>query len=202
MKRFGTGGGKKEPFMYAIFLFFISLILGGIFAKFTHNLLSVGIDSISSRYFNTIKKMDIQYWDLFKYILISLYKSFFILWVMCLTILGLPYIIWAIVSKAFQFGYLFTALTMVYGGKGVLLSIAYLFPQGILYLPVAFFSIKYGYQLTMEMNHGQTNPSLHNIIMLKKYLGIIAVLLAALLVGALVETFIGSYLVRKVLELF
>jgi stage II sporulation protein M len=95
-----------------------------------------------------------------------------------------------------------TALAISYGGKGVVLSIAYLFPQGIIYLPVAFLSIKYCYQLTMEMNHGQATPSLHNIVMIKKYFKLILILLAALLVGAIFETFIGSYLVRKVLGLF
>jgi stage II sporulation protein M len=202
MKHFGTGLGKKEPITHAIILFLLSLILGCVFAKLTQNLLSVGIDGLSSRYFNTIKNMDIQYKDLFQYIVVSLLRSFFMIWIMSLTILGLPYIIWLIVSKAFQFGYLTTALAIAYGGKGVVLSITYLFPQGIIYLPVAFLSIKYCYQLTMEMNHGQATPSLHNIVMIKKYFKMISILLAALLVGAIFETFIGSYLVRKVLGLF
>ena len=202
MKHFSTRLGNKEPLKYAMILFLLSLILGGIFAKFTQNLLSVGIDSLSSRYFNTIKNMDIQYRDLFQYIVISLLKSFFVIWVMSLTIFGLPYIIWVIVSKAFQFGYLTAALAISYGGKGVLLSISYLLPQGIIYIPVAFLCVKYCYQLTMEMNHGQATPSLHNVVLLKKYLRLILLLLAALLVGAIIETLIGSYLVRKVLTLF
>lgn len=202
MKHFSTRLGRKEPFTYAIILFLLSLIVGGIFAKFTHNLLSIGIDSLSSRYFNTIKNMDIQYMDLFRYIVFSLFKSFFLIWVMSLTIFGLPYLVWVIVSKAFQFGYLTVALTISYGGKGVLLSITYLFPQGILYLPVAFLCVKYCYLLTMEMNHGNATPSLHNIVMLKKYVRLIFILLAVLLIGALIETFIGSYLVRRVLTLF
>jgi stage II sporulation protein M len=202
MKPNGLRLGKKEPVKYAIILFLLSLVLGCVFAKLTQNLLSVGIDSLSSRYFNTIKNMDIQYKDLFQYIVISLLKSFLLIWIMSLTILGLPYIIWAITSKAFQFGYLTTALAISYGGKGVLLSISYLFPQGLLYLPVAFLCVKYCYQLTMEMNYGQATPSLHNVVMLKKYFRLMAILAGALLVGAIMETFIGTYVVRRVLELF
>ena len=202
MKPNGLRLGKKEPLKFAIILFFISLILGCIFAKLTQNLLSVGIDSLSSRYFNTIKKMDIQYKDLFQYIVISLLKNFLLIWVMSLTILGLPYIIWVIISKAFQFGYLTTALAISFGGKGVLLSISYLFPHGLLYLPVAFLCVRYCYQLTLEMNYGQATPSLHNVVLIKKYLPLLGILASILLLGAVIETFLGTYVVRRVLGLF
>lgn len=202
MKQFSSQLRRKEPMKLALVLFFVSLLVGGIYAKITQNLLEVGIDSMSSRYFNTIRNMDIQYWDLFRYILFRCIKSFFFIWVMSLTIFGLPYLGWVIASKAFQTGYLFMALTMTYQWKGVLLFITYLFPHGIIYIPVALCCLRYCYQLTMEMNHGQATPSLHNITLLKKYLKLIIILLLALVVGALIETFLGSFIIRKVLTMF
>lgn len=192
---------KKEPMRTAFVLFLLSLLIGGVFAKISQNLLSVGIAGISSRYFNTIKNMDIQYWDLFRYIFFSCIKSFFTIWVISLTILGTPYLVWLIVSNGFQFGYLFTVLIMNYGWRGVLLSISYLLPHGLIYIPVALLCLKYCYQLTMEMNHGQATPSLHNITLLKKYMNMIIMLLAGLAIGAVMETFLGSIFVQKVLTL-
>lgn len=202
MNQLGTQMKRKEPMRLALVLFLLSLLIGGIFAKLSQNLLSIGIDSISSRYFNTIKNMDIHYWDLFRYILFSCFKSFFLVWVISLTILGLPYLGWLIISKGFQFGYLLAALVMTYGGKGIVLFLTYLLPHGIIYVPVAFFCMKCCYQLTMEMNHGQATPSLHNIGMIKKYFRVILFMLAALVVGALLETFVSSFFIRKTLMLF
>ena len=201
MNQLGNQLRKKEPLRIAIILFLLSLLIGGVFAKVSQNLLSVGIAGISSRYFNTIKNMDIQYWDLFRYIFFSCMKSFFLIWVISLTILGLPYLAWLIISKGFQFGYLFTVLTMNYGWKGVFLSISYLLPHGLIYIPVALMCLLYCYQLTMEMNHGQVTPSLHNITLLKKYMKLIIMLLGGLVIGAVLETFLGSVLVQKVLTL-
>ncbi len=201
MNQLGGQFKKREPMKTAIILFLLSLLIGGVFAKVSQNLLSIGIAGISSRYFNTIKNMDIQYWDLFRYIFYSCIKSFFLIWIISLTILGLPYLGWLILSNGFQFGYLFTVLTMNYGWKGVLLSISYLLPHGLLYIPIALLCLKYCYQLTMEMNHGQVTPSLHNIILLKKYMKLIIILLAGLTIGAVLETFLGSILIQKVLTL-
>ena len=51
------------------------------------------------------------------------------------------------------------------------------------------------------MNHGGTAPSLHNITMLKKYYKLIIILIGAIAIGAVLETFIGSFIVRKALSL-
>lgn len=193
---------KKEPLKAAILLLILSLCFGGVYAKISQNLLRVGIESFSSRYFVTIQNMAIDYWDLFQYILWSGMKSFFLIWIFSLTIFGLPYLGWMIVSKGFQLGYLLTALFLNYNFKGVLLFFIYFFPQGLIFLPVSLICLKYCYQLTMEMNHGQATPSLHNITILKKYSRLIIILLIALTIGALMETFFGSFCLRKFLRFF
>lgn len=202
MRQFDIQLRRKEPMKLALVLFLLSLLIGGVYAKITQNLLSIGIDSVSSRYFNTIKNMDIQYWDLFRYISFSCGKSFFFIWVISLTILGIPYLGWLIISKGFQIGYLLTSLVITYHWKGVILYLSYQLPHSLVYVPVALLCLKYCYQLTMEMNHGQVTPSLHNISLLKKYAKLIIMLLLALFVGALMETFLGSFFIRKALSLF
>lgn len=202
MKLFRTEAGKKEPVVVALVLFLLSAVVGGIYARITQGLLESQIDSINSRYFTTILQMDISYWDLYWHTVVSLMKSFLFVWIFSLTIFGIPYLAIAIGWKGFQVGYLMTGLCLTYEWKGLLLMIVYHFPQMLLYIPAALLCLKGCYSLTNEVNRSGMSAGLHNISLLKKYYKLIIIVVVALLAGALLETFVGTYFVRKALTLF
>ncbi|ABX42955.1 protein of unknown function DUF95 transmembrane [Lachnoclostridium phytofermentans ISDg] len=185
----------------AMVLFFASVILGCIFSKVSQGLLQNSVDSLNSRYFNTIKSMEINYGDFFRYIFTSKLKPFFLFWTLSLTFLGLPYMGWYLLSRGFQVGYLMMTLWMHYGMKGGLLYLTYLFPQELIFVPVVLISIKNCFALYMEANHEST-AGLQNVLLLKKYIKLIIILIVCILIGACMEAFVGSYLVKKALQLF
>lgn len=193
---------KQQPLAVAVTLFLVTMLLGAVFAKVTKNLLANGIGGLNSRYFSTIYNMEIHYTDYFKFIVWENIKNYLFIWVFSLTILGIPYFCFIVARAGFLSGYLLSVLITAYQWKGVLLFVTYHFPQDLIYIPVWIITLNYGYRLTMEMNHGQVTPSLHNIGLLKKYSRFILILMLALIVGAVVETFIGSLLVKKVIGLF
>lgn len=201
MKRWSLRLKKREPLTIAMVLFFASVILGCIFSKVSQGLLQNSVDSLNSRYFNTIKSMDINYGDFFRYIFTSKLKPFFLFWTLSLTFLGLPYMGWYLLSRGFQVGYLMMTLWMHYGMKGGLLYLAYLFPQELIFVPVVLISIKNCFALYMEANH-ETTAGLQNVLLLKKYIKLIIILIVCILIGACMEAFVGSYLVKKTLQLF
>ncbi len=53
----------------------------------------------------------------------------------------------------------------------------------------------------MEANH-DTTSGLQNVLLLKKYIKLIIILIVCILIGACMEAFVGSYLVKKTLQLF
>ncbi len=201
MKRWSLRLRKREPLTIAMVLFFASVILGCIFSKVSSGLLLNSVDSLNSRYFSTIKSMEIDYGDFFRYIFTAKLKPFFLFWTLSLTFLGLPYMGWYLLSRGFQVGYLLMTLWMHYGVKGGLLYFAYLFPQELIFVPVVLISIKNCYALYLEANHG-TTTGLQNTLLLKKYIKLIIILIGCILIGTCMEAFVGSYLVKKTLQLF
>lgn len=193
---------KHQPLVVAIAVFLFMMILGAVFAKVTKNLIVNGIGGLNSRYFSTIYNMEIEYWDYFKYLLWENIKSYTLIWIFSLTILGIPYFCFVVAKAGFLSGYLLSVLLSTYQWKGFLLFLVYHFPQDLIYIPVWIMTLNYGYRLTMEMNHGQVTPSLHNIGLVRKYIRFILILLLALIVGSVLETFAGSLLVKKTLGLF
>ncbi len=193
---------NKEPLAMALVLFVCSFIIGILVSKLGSKLLLDGFDNLNRNYFNRITDMDIAYGDLFQYILVSNYKKFFIFWLLSITILAVPYMALSIAKQGFQVGFLLSALIMQYNFKGFVLMLVYIFPQGLIYIPIMLYCLKAGYDISFQIRTSNKEDGLHNFYMLRNYRKLIILLIIGIFVGAFIETFVGSFLLRKVLTLF
>lgn len=192
---------NTEPVAIALVLFVFSIIIGIVVSRIGANLLSNDFERMNETYFKQILQAEINYGDLFWYILFQNLKRFFIFLLLCVTILALPYMVLCIGKTGFELGFLLSALMMEYHGKGLLLMLVYVFPQGIIYIPVILYSLKMGYDIAV--NSGTNNSTnIHNTNMLRKYGKLVILLITGICLGTLLETFLGSFLLRKVLQLF
>lgn len=192
---------NKEPLAVALVLFTISFLIGIIFSKVGAKLLLDGFDSLNENYFERITDSDIDYLDLLQYILITNYKKFIIFILLSITILAIPYMVFLITKMGFQLGFLFCALCMQYEWKGFLLMFVYVFPQALIYVPVILNALKSGYEIALSMNSSKAS-GLQNFYILRNYKKLIILLTAGIFLGAILEAFIGSLLIKKVLSLF
>lgn len=193
---------NKEPLVVALVLFVCSFIIGILVSKLGSKLLMDGFDNLNQNYFNRITDMDIAYGDLFRYIIFSNYKKFIIFWLLCITILAVPYMGLSIIKQGFQVGFLFSALIMQYHFKGFILMLVYIFPQGLIYIPIMLYCLKTGYDISFQIRTSNNSDGLHNIFILRNYRKLIILLIIGIFIGAIIETFIGSFLLRRVLTLF
>lgn len=192
---------NKEPVAVALVLFVCSFIIGIVTSRLGSKFLLSGFDSLNKEYFERITNMNIKYGDLFQYIITSNLKKFIIFWLLNITILAVPYMAFSIIKKGFQTGFLMSALIMQYNFKGFVLMMVYVFPQGLIYIPVMYYCLKTGYQIAVSIRSSNTN-SLHNIYMLRNYRKMLILLIIGIFVGAIIETFFGSFLLKKTLLLF
>ena len=192
---------SKEPLAIALVLLACSFIVGIVVSRLGSNLLLHEFDSLNQEYFERITNTEIVYGDLFQYIIVSNYKKFFIFWLLSITILAIPYMFLSIVKRGFQLGFLLSALMMQYQGKGLLLMLVYLFPHALIYIPIIYYCLKIGYQVSINIRNNNTN-SLHNIYMLRNHSKLLILLVVGIFIGSIVETFIGSFLLKRVLLLF
>ncbi|MBE5960352.1 MAG: hypothetical protein E7256_03035 [Lachnospiraceae bacterium] len=193
---------SREPMAIALVLFISSMIIGILCSRLGSGLFIDGVDSLNDSYFSVIKQMDIEYGSLFFYTAGTHLKSFFLFFAISITVLGIPYIVYKIISAGFYMGFLLSALCLQYQLKGILLAAAYVCPQALIYVPVIIGCLKYGYHVAAEVSAGSEHSISHCIGILLKDKKLIIILLIGVIAGALVETFLGSFLLRKVLLLF
>lgn len=193
---------KLGEVKFGILILGIGFILGLLFAAVFKRLYWNQINIIDEGYISKIKETVFDHRVLLRYVLWNNLKIFILFWVFCSTALGIPYIVLSLTYGGFRIGLFVTVIMMRYGIKGILLLFAYTFPQIIVYIPIAFISLRAGYWLCKSMYHETKLGKKGKMERVIKHIGLIFVLGIILTFGCLIETYIGSFILQKILYLF
>jgi stage II sporulation protein M len=186
----------------SIFLLIFGLFLGILCANiFKGNYVSQ-LQIYENDIFSKIASSSIDYAGLFRYILGKNFNNFFVFWLLSITILGIPYMALKITSFGFFAGFFISAITMEYGLKGILLILVYVFPHGLLYLPIALISLYKGYELCRTIYHENRTNISQVAKLVKSYIVIILILVAALFLASFLEAYPGAFLLKKALAIY
>ncbi len=201
MANHGSHAGKFGEAQYAAGIGGAAFLSGLLAAWLGKEWMREGIAVLSEEYFAPILVMEFDYLGMFLYSLRKNMKRLVLYWMAQLTVFGLPYTVWVIVYTGAAGGLFAGMMAAEYGGKGILISAAYLLPQAFFYVPAAMISLSWGYRLNRETKNGSKIPAAGRILK-AGYVQALCRAFGLLAVGAAVEAFAGSLLLRKVLELF
>lgn len=178
------------------------ILSGFVFARVFQGYYWNSMDLIDTDYLHRIRDTAIDYPVLLRYVLWNIYRSFILFWILCATAIGIPYMVFCILYGGFQCGFFLTVILMRYGFKGVLLIFGYTFPHYLLYIPVAFLCLRTGYWLCRSMYYDNKMGRRGRAERIIRHLLLIGALALALLAGGLLETYVASFLLKKILLLF
>ncbi|MBH1941475.1 stage II sporulation protein M [Mobilitalea sibirica] len=193
---------RLSALQLAIILLILGLFIGIFFANVFRNSYQEQINEYQNTVFQSVTTKDINYSGLFTYVLGKNFKEFAYFWMFSITILGIPYMAYKIFSFGFSAGFFISAVAMNYGFKGILLILVYIFPHGLIYLPIAMFSLYKGYTLCQTVYFDNRNYLGSIFKLVKPYLLIILLLAIILLAGSFLEAYIGAFILKKTLGLF
>jgi len=110
--------------------------------------------------------------------------------------------LYKLAAFGFTTGFFISSVAMQYGIKGLLLILAYIFPHGLIYIPVVILCLYNGYRLSKTIYYD--NPGSLSLIIrqLKSYMFLLIFLVALILLGSFLEAYAGSFFLKKILVLF
>ncbi|SHO50028.1 stage II sporulation protein M [Anaerocolumna xylanovorans] len=176
-------------------------VLGILFARIFKDFYWGNINILNSDYLYQIKTTPIEHSVLLKYVYWDIYKNFILFWLVCITSFGLPFIGLCLTYIGFQGSLFVTVILMRYKLKGILLIIGYTFPQYLIYIPVIFISLRLAFWLNKSLRYESLGKKGKREKILR-YLALAILLGIVLAVGGLLETYIGSFILRKLLYFF
>ncbi len=190
--------GEKKT---GIFLFLFGGFLGIVISKLLKGLYWNELDLLNIDYFEFIKGMDIEYKTLRNYVLWKDFRNFLLIWGLSFTKIGISTIGLIVLYFGLKTGFFVSVLFMGYKVKGLLLIIGYTFPQIIIYIPVLILSLQGGYWLCRDLYfNGVYRKSPIEIV--AKYILFILILGLLLFLGALLETYVGTFFLVRILNFF
>lgn len=186
----------------AIILLIFSLFFGILFANVFRDSYTNQMKNYQNNIFTDVSDNAIDYAGLFRYTLLQNLNEFLIFWLLSVTILGIPYMAFKIMSFGFFTGFFVSAVTIQYGLKAMLLVLVYEFPHGLIYLPVALLCFAKGFRLNRIIYRESKDPISNVTRLIKENLLSIIILAVALLIGSFLEAYVGSFLLKKTMGLF
>lgn len=202
MKQLKLQFHKLNVIQISIFLLIFGVFLGVLCANIFRSNYVSQMQVYEDNVFAKITQSDIDYAGLFRYVLGNNFNDFIIFWLLSITILGIPYMALKITSFGFFSGFFISAVTMQYGFKGILLVLVYVFPHGLLYLPIYLISLYKGFELCRTIYSENRNNIGGISRLVKSHLILILLLAVALLFASFLEAYPGAYLLKKALGAF
>ncbi|MGB8453770.1 MAG: stage II sporulation protein M [Anaerocolumna sp.] len=185
-----------------LFILAAGIILGFLFARIFRGFYWNSMDLIDTEYLHKIRDTAIDYPVLLRYVLWNIYRGFILFWIISATAIGIPYMTLCILYGGFQCGFFLTVILMRYNIKGILLIFGYTFPHYLLYIPVALLCLRTGYWLCRSMYYDNKMGKRGKAERIAKHLILIMLLALVLFIGGLLETYVSSFLLKKILLLF
>lgn len=192
---------NKRIILFLSGISLIGLIFGSIFitiiSKTDQNL----VESYIENFINIVQNGKLNYVDAIKNTLVSNISFTSVIWLLGISIIGIPIILFMYFTKSFMIGFSIASFILKYKFKGVLYAIVYIFPHHLVNLIVftllTIYAIKFSYYLFISIIKKKT---IHLKALMNPYISVLVVVVVTLLITSLYETFAVPHLLKQLLH--
>jgi len=193
---------NKKIFIFLLVLFIVALIAGSIFSVTLNDSDTALVNTYLENYINSINDNTIIFKDTLINSISSNLITTVIIWLLGISVIGLPIIIFLFFYKCFVIGFAISSILMKYKVKGLLLSIFYVFPHHIINILLTMVLISYAFIISIKIINAvikRREISFKDITY--KYLVILGLTCLVLVFSSLYEAFIVPKLIKLIMPL-
>lgn len=189
----------NQKILYLILLIVVLIGLGtGFFYHFFIGKdLKVEVINQMNQFFTSIKEGNLDLEMTLGNSLSSNGVSLVILWVLGISIIGIPFILLHLFFKGFILSFSFVSIIANYNFKGLFLAVLYVFPHQILnlivWLLLSFYAVGFSLKLIKVLFFKKNLNLMENF---KKYTKILLICTIALTLSSLLETYLCPWLLK------
>lgn len=189
---------QKKLYLFLIGLVIVGIIVGILFWFVINNEDKLLVTKNLNNFFECIKKGNaINYWGSLFNSLVTGLIYIVLIWLLGISIVGLPIILIIITIKSFIVGFSISSIIASYGLKGILGAFVYTFPHQIIFLLLlillGFYAASFCFKLFKYLFLKQ---SINFKDAMRKYFKILIISLIVVLLTSLYETFIATYFIK------
>lgn len=188
---------NKKLLVFLIALGIIGIITGSVFNVLLNENDKALVSSYITNFFNNITNNTLDNLSALKNGLISEISYILIIWLLGISVIGIPIILLMYFSKFFILGFSISSIISNYGFKGCLLSLSYIFPHKIIniiiYTILTLFTLKVSGKILYSIIRRE---KLDFKIVLNKYLIILLTSIITIVLTILFEVFMTPIIIK------
>ena len=193
---------NKKLFLFLVTLGIVGIIVGSIFAvglKVDDKML---IKEYLDNYLNNINDNKLNYLEALKNISISNYLFIILIWILGISLIGIPIIIFMYFMKCFMLGFSISAILINYNFKGLLFALLYIFPHLIINILIYIILILYALTLSLKILEAVIKKKNINFkYIMNKYLVIILFSFLVITLTNLFEVYLTPILIKLIIPI-
>ena len=196
--------GQKIYYLLVLLLFCMGVVIGIYTVKYMDERNKSDLISYFGNFTNAMGERNIDYFELFS---ITLKKNLFLI----IPILILGFTFWGSfiiliidLVKGFSLGYTFAFLISTFEGKGLVLALASIVPQNIVYIPcfISLSVIGIYFSTNSFKERFSKKNALSRFELLKEFKSIVFIILVFFSFGLIIETYICPNIIKFVIRNF
>ena len=191
---------NKRLVLFLCGISLIGLIFGSIFITIISKQDQSLIKSYIENFLNSVQDGKLNYVDSIKNTLISNLSFIAVIWLLGISIIGIPIMIFMYFTKSFMIGFSIASFVLKYKFKGLLYAIIYIFPHHfinlIIFTLLMVYSMKFSFYLANSILKRKT---MHFKNLINPYLGVLIIVVVVVVTTCMYETFAVPYFLKQIL---
>lgn len=191
----------KKIMLFLFVLGLIGLISGSIFVTILNNSDTKILDEQLNLFLDNIQNNNINYITILKNNLLTNIPYVIIIWLLGISIIGLPIILIMFFSKTFILGFTIASILSTYKFKGFLFALLYSFPGQILSIIVFSILTMYAMSFSFKLIYAIIKKKTIDFrLLMNKYLSIFVISLSIVIITNLYDTFVMPNLIEHIIS--
>lgn len=193
---------NKKTVLFLTILGFIALVSGSVLVVILDKSDKTLINNYLTNFINDVANNKIEYIGILKNSLISNIGIVLIIWLLGISVIGVPIILFLYFSQIFSFGFGLASIILNYKIKGIILAIIYTFPHYLVLIFILIIVTAYSMSLSLKFISAIIKKKqLDFKIIFSKYLFILLFSVGGSILFSLYETFAFPNIIKLIIPI-
>lgn len=189
---------NKKILGFIILLFVIGFIAGTVFMTILSKTDQSYVKEYMSSYIENIQNNNLNYLSCFKESFLANILLFIVIFLLGISVIGIPIIIFIYFFKSFILGFSITTFILAFGLKGMLYTIIFLIPHILIYTLLTILTI-YAVKVSIYFIYSIFHKlDINSKVIMNQYFKILIFSIIGIIIYSLMETFVTPYFIKLI----
>ena len=187
----------KQLYLFLLLVFLVGVLFGSIFITILDEQDKNTVITQIASFFDQIKNNKLDYLNVFKNSVTANLLYIAAIWLLGISIIGIPIIIMMLFFKGFMIGFSIAAIIAKYKIIGVLGALTYIFPHIIISVLVIFMLSYYALKLSFGLLRAVIErKSINFSEIINRYSFAMLLSVIVMIIASTIETFVSPYIIK------